>query len=130
MSKGKILPFKGAGLSPYNAEAEREQNVIGLRIAEARKKSGMSLVAFSRYLKSYGVSVGDGGLNKWETGATIPNAYQLMAVCTALGIEDGFRYFMDSYQPLLNDVGLKKIADYKSDLIATGKYKPEKNLRL
>ena len=130
MSKGTILPFKGTGLSPYNAEAEREKNVIGLRIAEARKKSGMSLVTFSRYLKGYGVSVGDGGLSKWETGATIPNAYQLMAVCAALGIEDEFRYFMDSYLPQLNDVGLRKVADYKADLIATGRYKPEKKTRI
>ena len=130
MSKGKVLPFGGKGQSPYNAEAEKNKNVIGLRIAEARKKSGMSLVAFSRCLKDYGVSVGDGGLSKWETGSSIPNAYQLMAVCVALGIENESHYFMSSYQPPLNDEGIQKVADYKADLIATGKYKPEKKPKI
>ena len=31
---------------------------------------------------------------------------------------------MDSYVPVLNDDGLRKVEEYKSDLIASGKYRP------
>ncbi len=126
---GKVIPFRSRNNRPYDAEAEKERNVIGIRIAEARKKSGMSLVAFSEFLKGYGVSVGNGGLSKWETGKTIPNAYQLMAISCALGLEDEPQHFMDAYQPVLNEVGLRKVADYKADLIASGKYRPEPRTR-
>ena len=125
---GKVIPFKSSS-ETYNAEAEREHNVIGARIAEARRKSGMSLVAFSQCLRDYGVTVGDGGLSKWETGSTVPNAYQLMAICCALGIEDEPHYFMGTYQPPLNEIGRQKVHDYRADLIASGKYKPEKKAR-
>lgn len=121
----KVIHFDSHREQPYNAEAERKNNIIGSRIAQARKRSGMSLVAFSKCLRDYGVSVGDGGLSKWETGTTIPNAYQLLAICAALGIEDEHHFFMGAYQPPLNDVGFEKLAAYKADLIATGKYKPE-----
>ena len=118
--QGKVIQFKNSGSGSYSAEAEREQNVIGARIAEARRKSGMSLVAFSRCLRNYGVSVGDGGLSKWETGSTVPNAYQLMAICCALGIENEQHYFMGDYQPPLNEIGMRKVQDYRADLIASG----------
>ena len=126
--KSNVILFKST--ETYNAEVEKDSNVIGTRIAEARKRAGMSLVAFSEILKAYGVSVGDAALSKWETGRTIPNAYQLMAISCALGLEDEPRYFMGLCSQPLNDVGLQKLADYKADLIATGKYKPEPKVRL
>ena len=118
----KVIPFRGR--NAYDAEAEKAANVIGTRIAEARKKSGMSLVAFSEFLKGYGVDVRDAALSKWETGRTIPNAYQLMAIICALGLEDEPRFFMESCPQPLNEAGLRKLAEYKADLIATGKYRP------
>ncbi len=127
---GKVIPFRNkSSIYTYDAEKEREQNAIGVKIAEARNKSGMSLVAFSEYLKEYGVSVGGAGLSKWETGRTIPNAYQLMAISYALGLDDVQQSFTREYQPLLNDMGLQKVADYRADLIASGKYKPESKVR-
>ena len=123
----KVVPFRGS--NAYNAEAEKDANVIGTRIAEARKKTGMSLVTFSEFLKGYGVNVRDAAINKWETGRTIPNAYQLMAISCALGLEDEPRYFMESCPRPLNEVGLQKLAEYKADLIATGKYRPEQKER-
>lgn len=125
--KSKVIPFRRT--ETYNAEAEKAANVIGNRIAEARKRAGMSLVAFSEFLKSYGVSVQDAALSKWETGRSIPNAYQLMAICCALGLEDEPQYFIGSSPRPLNEAGLQKLADYKADLIATGKYKPQAKTR-
>ncbi len=71
---GAVIRLDVATNAPYNMESERERNVIGCRIKEGRHRIGMNLDAFCEHLKDYGVSVGRGGLSKWETGATIPNA--------------------------------------------------------
>lgn len=108
----------------YDAAAEKDENIVGMRIAEARKKKGMSIAAFSAFLKNYGVEISTGGAGKWETGYSIPNAYQLIAICNALDIEDQIPFFMKDYVPALNDAGMKKVAEYKADLVASGKYRP------
>ena len=122
--QGTIISFRQSE-PVYHAEKEREQNIIGLRIAEARHKAGMSLKAFSEHLKAFGVNVTAGAINKWEIGNCSPNAYQLIALCAALDITDPLNYFTGDYVPVLNDIGMKKVADYRNDLIATGLYKPE-----
>ena len=107
---------------PVDAAEARRRNLIGRRIARARRDAGLSLAAFSRLLEDHGVSIKDKGLSKWEQGETVPNAYQLMAVCSALDLRD---LFFD-YAPALNDIGLQKLADYRQDLIASGRYTPVK----
>ncbi len=121
----KLIMLSDYQEQKYNAEAEKLQNILGMRIAQARKEKGLSLAAFSERLQGYGVKVSGGGINKWEGGNSVPNAYQLMAICIALGLERELTYFMGEYHPLLNQEGLKKLDAYKADLVATGKYKPE-----
>lgn len=104
----------------FDAAEAQERNLIGRRIGQARRDAGLSLAGFSRVLASYGVVIRDKGLSKWELGQTVPNAYQLMAVCRALDIGD----LISGYTPALNDIGLKKLADYREDLIASGRYAP------
>lgn len=110
----------------YNAAAERENNYIGKKIAEARKKKGLSLNEFSELLNGYGLAIQRQGLGKWELGIAVPNAYQFLAVCHALDIEDGVGFFTGHPAKVqeLNDLGQKKLRDYKEDLIASGRYKP------
>ncbi len=128
--KRKGSPVPGGAGSPYNAGEERERNVIGSRIARARRDSGMSLAAFSRHLEAYGVRLGSAGISKWETGMNIPNAYQLMALTMALGLEDEKNYFIGSYRPALNEEGRRKVAEYKADLVASGNYRPKDRERI
>ena len=122
--KNNIISF-GGGPRKYDAAAEREANIIGSRIAAARKNSGLSLVAFSRLLEEYGVQIASVSINKWELGDSAPNAYQLMAVCHALNIENANEYFTGSYRPVLNKTGMDKLEDYRQDLMASGRYAPE-----
>ena len=120
----KVTPlFSSQGLV-YDAAREKADNIVGYRIAEARKKKGMSIAAFSEYLEKFGVKISTGGAGKWETGYSIPNAYQLIAICNALEIEDQLQFFTGNYTPALNDAGIKKVQEYRSDLIASGKYRP------
>ena len=126
--KRKALPVYEAAAKKYDAGKEKEINAIGRKIAEARKKKGFSIATFSEYLKNYGISPSIGAAGKWETGYSVPNAYQFLAICTALDLEDDLPFFMADYVPELNDDGLRKVAEYKSDLIASGKYKPTPKL--
>ncbi len=125
--EGKII-LVGTVQRTYDAEKEKNENIIGKKIAEARKKKGISLASFSRQLGDYGVNISTGGAGKWETGYSIPNAYQLVAICNVLEIEDQIPFFMKSYTPALNSEGEKKVAEYKADLIASGKYRPAPRL--
>lgn len=122
--KAKVIPISAAQAQGYNAAEEKENNVIGARISEARKKRGMTLADISATLEGLGVKVSRSAASKWETGETVPSAYQLVALFNALGFEDRISLFMDSYVPVLNDDGLRKVEEYKSDLIASGKYRP------
>ena len=123
--RGTIISLNAVCNTAYDLESAREQNVIGRRIKEGRHNLGMSLDAFSKHLKDYGVSVGLGGLNKWETGATIPNAYQLIALSYALGVEQSLDYFLDDCHRNLSEEGMKKVASYKTYLIGSGRYRPD-----
>lgn len=123
---GIIEAFPMAGGKGYNAETERAMNVIGSRIAKARGERGMSLAAFAGELENYGVYVSAAAINKWEKGGSAPNAYQLLAISRALDTEDGLSYFMSSYEPELNEAGLRKLADYKADLVASGRYRTKR----
>ena len=123
--KSKVIPFSAAQAKGYDAAEEKERNVIGSRIAEARKQRGYTLTTFSDRLAGFGVRISRGAVSKWETGETVPNAYQLIAICNALDIEDRVSALMDTYIPVLNKEGIRKLEEYKADLIATGKYMPE-----
>lgn len=108
----------------YDAAAEKAQNVIGKKIAQARKDQGLSLSALSQRLSACGLTIQRQGISHWETGVAVPNAYQLLAVCRALHIEDGLAFFSES-EAELSELGRKKLLDYKQDLIASGRYKPQ-----
>ena len=108
----------------YNAGKEREHNIVGIRISEARKAKGLSLTMFSKLLVQYGIEIGRNGVYKWETGDSIPSAYQLLTVCQALDIEDELPFFMSSSKrSALNAEGQRKLSEYRDDLIASGRYR-------
>lgn len=106
----------------YNAQEEKDNNIIGSRIAEARKSKGLSLAAFCEALEECGVSVGIGAVSKWERGVSVPSAYQLLAVCRVLNIGSGLEYFCEKLS--LNPEGQRLLGDYRELLISSGKYRP------
>ncbi len=124
-TESKVISFPSAKSSAYNADHEREANVIGSKIDEARRKAGLSMNEFSDLLKIYGVTMSPNGVSKWVRGKALPNAYQLVAICHALDMELDLSYFCADYTPLLNDLGQQKVRAYRDDLIASGKYKPQ-----
>lgn len=110
----------------YDAAAERETNAVGRAILQARKEAGLTLRAFSERLACSGVRIQSAGISKWENGTVIPNAYQLLAICHALDLEDPLTVFSENpaRMPELSEEGLRKLREYRADLIATGNYTP------
>lgn len=110
----------------YNAEQERRENIIGQRIQEVRKAHGVSLEGLSYALRYYGIDMKQTGIGRWESGTVIPNAYQLMALSHIFQIEDPKTFFAETPTDAdaLNEDGLRKVREYKEDLIASGKYRP------
>lgn len=125
--RASILPFKASTSSAYNAEAEKESNVIGQRIDKARRDAGLSMSELSDALRIYGVTMSASGVGKWVQGKALPNAYHLIALCYALKIEDGVSFFTRQYAPALNNEGIRKVQEYREDLVASGRYKPQVN---
>lgn len=124
---GNIPPEKVVSLSDsWNAAKERTDNVIGQRLAAERKRRGLTLESLREQLQSCGVDIQIQGLSKWEKGVTVPNAYQFIAICRVLGIED---HMVGRELALLNDEGLRKLDEYKMDLIASGRYRPVQKRR-
>lgn len=115
-----------AGAAPYRAKEDRDSNYIGRRLQAARRELHLSLEQLRLRLAACGVEVGCTAISKWETGRVVPGAYQLMALCHALELEDdGFACFTSSCQPALNAEGRRKLREYREDLIASGRYQPQ-----
>ncbi len=121
--RGKIIDITALC---YDAEAERRENYIGRRIAELRKERGMSLADLGNELARRGVYVSPSAVNKWEKGGSAPNAYQLLAIAETLGVADLASCFMGKAEAQLNGEGLRKLAEYRADLVASGRYVPRK----
>ena len=115
----KLVSFRPNAV--WNTAEERAGNIIGQRLSMERKRRGLTLEALRELLQNHGVEIQIQGLNKWEKGLTVPNAYQFIALCRILGIED---CMVGMESVLLNDTGLRKLDEYKMDLIASGRYRP------
>ena len=120
------VSFPPQSRGEYRADIARQKNVIGSRIAEARKISGFKQAELSRKMLELGVEVTPQSISKWEKGDAAPNAYQLIALGYALGIANISEYFSGSAPGTaqeLNAEGLRHLHEYKEFLIASGKYK-------
>ncbi len=53
----------------------------------------------------------------------MPNAYQLLAIYHALQPPEG-ESWLSGGDALLNEEGLRKLDEYREDLMASGRYKP------
>ena len=107
---------------PYDAGEAYERNDLGKKLAAARRLRGLSQGEAASCLAAFGIRIGLRGYAKWETGETVPNAYQLLALCRALEPAEGPAWLFG--EETLNAEGQKKLMQYREDLIASGRYKP------
>ena len=92
---------------------------------QLRKESKLSHVELQKRLSQYGLNVSIQLLSKWENGHSFPTLPCFFALCDIFRIDNPAEYFSDYWNPQLNEVGLRKVQEYRQDLIATGLYRPK-----
>ena len=106
----------------YNFGSAMENNFFGKKLQDARKARKLTLANVKELMKARGLDIGIGAINRWEVGPNIPGAYHFAALCDIYSISDPILYFTG--RAPLNDEGMRKLNDYKEDLIASGRYAP------
>ena len=102
---------------------------IGKTIAKLRKEAGLSQAELAARLSMLGVDVTNQAVSKWESGSSVPNARQFIILCAALGVEDVLGEFTKGKYGAyagLDSEGRRKLAEYKSLLISSGRYSIKK----
>ena len=98
---------------------------IGKTLTQARKRQGLSQSELAARLSLSGEDVTNQAVCKWENGATLPNARQLLALCAALDIEDVLGEFTEGRRGIfagLNQEGRRLMAEHKKLLLDSGRY--------
>lgn len=120
----------------FDMEKLRKNNAFGLKLAEARLKKKLSQPALAEELKKFNIHVSVSAICKWEKGTSLPNIYQLFALCHIMGIADPVSYFTGftpeaaDFSPELSPKGLHILQAMKESLIASGKYAPTSRRRI
>lgn len=101
-------------------------NSIGEILNSKRRELGFSQAELASALAIDGIEVTNQAISKWETGSTLPNARQFLALCRALEIDDISGTFDGGSRggllAGLNTVGRKKALDYIELLRDSGRY--------
>ncbi len=117
-------------ISKFDAATLKEENTLGIKLAEARKQVGLSQVEVSKALAGYGLSFPSQAISKWEMGYNMPNALTLLALCDLYHIDNPVGYFTGAvpesldFSPMLSQKGLNMLQSFKELLIASGQFKP------
>ena len=117
--------------APYNGALQKEQNILGKKIAEARNAAQISQRELSEKFLGHSIKVSAAAISKWEKGDSMPNPYQLFALCYILKIDNMLDYFTGGipeacdYTPELNQQGLNLLHLFKDALISSGQYAPK-----
>ena len=116
----------------FRADVAKEKNILGKKLHAARKALGITQGDCARELLRYGIRVQAPAVAKWEKGETVPNAYQLLALCYLLKLEKGLDHFMgkacaEPANDPLNTEGRQLLAGYRAYLESIPKY--QKNYR-
>ena len=123
--KDSLISFRRDRSGHFQADIAKEQNILGRKIGEARKNAGLTQRELSELLVQFGVHVQTPGVNKWEKGETVPNAYQLIALCHALNIDGGLAFFTGPVAPkrdVLNAAGRRMLNSYREYLESCPRY--------
>lgn len=107
----------------FRADLARERNTLGQRIREARRAAGLTQAELALRLRDFGVRVQTPAVHKWESGETVPGAYQLLALCQALEIRDGLAFFISPApaEPL-NAEGRRMLGEFRAWLESRDRY--------
>ena len=97
-------------------------------LRKARKNSGYTMPQVEALLKQEGCPAGKSSVSRWEMGHSNPTVDQFIALCRIYHIRDVVSTFANGtlvpYLSELDDLGRKKLDEYRMLLIASGLYRP------
>lgn len=105
---------------------------MGEYLAARRRELGLSQAELAEALSLRGLPVTNQAVSKWEKGATLPNARQLLALCQVLEIEDiraEFSGGSEGFLAGLDKRGRRLALDYVELLRDSGRYAPPREER-
>lgn len=120
-----------SGRKVFSAAALQEKNTLGKKLSELRRQAGLSQKELSEELEKYGISLTAPAISRWENGSSVPNSYQLFALCSIYEVKDvlhtflGEEYAVRMDSPELNEKGQALLADVKEALVLSELYRPE-----
>lgn len=103
-------------------------NFLGMKLCKYRKKGNVSQRQLAEELNKRGIKVTNQAVSKWESGASLPNALQFLAICDILEITDISGIFLgrsSNYISGLNDEGRERVFEYATLLRNSGNYNDE-----
>ncbi len=109
----------------FSAEEYREQNIIGTRLAQARRAAGMNQRAVAEALLRCDITLTAAASSRWEKCDTRPNAIQLLALCDLYAIENPLAFFLGRDEKPANELnpqGCSLLDAIERALIASGQY--------
>lgn len=104
---------------------------IGEVLAARRRELGLSQGELAEELSLRGLSVTNQAVSKWEKGATLPNARQLLELCRVMEIEDVRGEFSGGAEGLfagLDGRGRRLALDYVQLLRDSGRFAPPRTV--
>ncbi len=122
------FPVSSASHASFDAEALRRENLLGRKLAEARRQKKLSQKDVARLFLDYKITISSGAVSKWEKGDALPNPYQFLALCRILGIRDVLESFTgclpqaEDASPQLNQKGLRLLQLFQETLLVSGDY--------
>ena len=97
-------------------------------LRSARKNCGYTMPQVEALLKHEGCPAGKSSVSRWEMGHSNPTVDQFIALCRIYHIRDVVSTFANGtlvpYLSELDDLGRKKLDEYRMLLIASGLYRP------
>lgn len=111
-----------------DAEALKGKNTIGTQINAARRRMHLTSSDLAERLGACNIEISPSAVRKWEAGASVPNGYQLLAVCSILHIRNPLQVFAaaepEDARDELNRKGQNILEAVRRALIASGEYPP------
>ncbi len=98
---------------------------LGEIIARRRRELGMNQSQLAEALNYRGFPVSNQAVSKWESGSTMPNARQFLALCDAMDIQDIREEFSGGGEGLLSGLdreGRRMALDYVQLLRDSGRF--------
>ena len=102
---------------------------LGKKLMRLRKASGYSQQEVAEILSEGGSPITNRAVSKWETGISVPDAVQFIALCELYGVQDAVAEFKGSGDrgafSGLNREGTDRAKEFIELLLLSDKYKAE-----